>query len=123
LEKKELIAITALLAFGFLLLFLRSEEASGQYAQITSQTETYTFNLGTNKTFYLPSNPDVIFQIEEGQIAFIKSNCPDQICVRTGFQRYAGQIAACLPNHMILTIKSQIDSETVNSEIIDIFTH
>ena len=51
----------------------------------------------------------ITFQVKEGAIRFLSSNCPDQICVRTGFLRGDSDLplAACLPNGIILTISPE----------------
>ncbi|MHB8962552.1 MAG: NusG domain II-containing protein [Saccharofermentanales bacterium] len=35
--------------------------------------------------------------IKGGKIRFFKSDCPNQVCVNTGFISVSGQIAACVP--------------------------
>ena len=57
------------------------------------------------RTFSISEFPYIEFSLNQEGIAFIKSNCPDQICVNTGKIRQAGQFAACLPNEMILMIE------------------
>ena len=57
------------------------------------------------KTFSISEFPYIEFSLNQEGIAFIKSNCPDQICVNTGKIHQAGQFAACLPNEMILMIE------------------
>ena len=41
---------------------------------------------------------------ERGRIRFDKSECPDQICVRTGWLTAQGDTAACLPAKTIVTL-------------------
>lgn len=55
-------------------------------------------------TFSVPQNPNVVFEVRDGAIAFLESNCPDQICVRVGFLNSPWHFAACLPNFLLLTI-------------------
>lgn len=62
-------------------------------------------DLTQDKTFILPQNTNVLFQIKNGKIAFISSDCPDKICVNTGFIHKPGQSAACLPNRVLLTVR------------------
>lgn len=44
---------------------------------------------------------------EDGRIRFAQADCPDQICVRTGWISRPGQIAACVPGRLILKIEGQ----------------
>lgn len=58
------------------------------------------------RTFSYPENPHVVFVLEEdGSIAFKSSDCPDQICVRSGRLRAEHAFAACLPNDFLLVLR------------------
>lgn len=50
-------------------------------------------------------NVNVTVQVEKGRIRFLKSDCPDQICVKAGWLEKTGDFAACLPNKAIIIIK------------------
>ena len=61
---------------------------------------------------YLLDDGDVIIIAEKGQIKFLESDCPNQICVYTGWIYRANQIAACLPNRILVKIvgaKEEVD--------------
>ena len=109
LSKKDIILIIIILAIGFSALGIRqirqmSYSQSEIFAEIMYGQSVQTVYLDRNKIFYLPSAPNVLFEIKDGQIAFVKSDCPDQICVREGFQGRPGQMAACLPNGLVLSV-------------------
>ena len=57
--------------------------------------------------FTLTQNPNIRFSVKNHAIAFIASDCPDKICVKTGYISRAGQTAACLPNRVIIRITSK----------------
>ena len=59
---------------------------------------------GSEKSFYLPELPAVEFSVSENGVAFIRSDCPDQVCVHTGRLSRPGQFAACVPNQALLII-------------------
>lgn len=42
---------------------------------------------------------------ENGRIRFQEADCPDKVCVNTGWLTRPGQIAACLPNATIIKIE------------------
>ncbi|MFR5073321.1 MAG: NusG domain II-containing protein [Bianqueaceae bacterium] len=42
---------------------------------------------------------------------FLSSDCPDQVCVRTGFISLAGQTAVCLPHRLVVRIISDSPSD------------
>jgi hypothetical protein len=43
--------------------------------------------------------------VEKGRIRFEKSDCPNQICVHTGWLTKYGDIAVCMPNKAIISIE------------------
>ncbi len=45
-----------------------------------------------------------VIEIEGEQVRFARSNCPDQVCVRTGTLTRAGQMAVCLPTRVTVRI-------------------
>jgi len=116
LTRKDVKLIILLLAVGAVLLILTHLNRGGElYAQIIYGNHTEIVDLSEDRTFSIPQAPHVLFEVQHGRIAFVFSTCPDQICVDTSFLRNAGQIAACLPNNIILQINS------VNENELDIF--
>ncbi len=58
-------------------------------------------SLYTDQTF---SVGDTVIQVKNGAVAFIGSDCPHQECVHSGWLKYPGDTAACLPNRVSITI-------------------
>lgn len=48
-----------------------------------------------------------VIQIEPNRIRFEKSDCPEQICVHTGWMSDYGDIAVCMPNKAIVSIEKE----------------
>lgn len=72
-------------------------------------------------TIVLPAADDVIALGEDGhvklelkdhKIRFLETDCPDKICVRTGFISKVGQSAVCLPNRIVVRITGGNGNET-----------
>ncbi|EPR11433.1 NusG domain II-containing protein [Ruminiclostridium papyrosolvens] len=42
---------------------------------------------------------------EKNRICFLESDCPDKVCVKTGWLSHPGEIAVCLPNKMIIKLE------------------
>ena len=76
-----------------------------------------TINLYDDGIITLAEHPAIQFIVSNGRIAFYKSDCPDQICVRNGFLHLAGHTSVCLPNRVVLAIVSLTD----DSDGIDVF--
>jgi hypothetical protein len=60
---------------------------------------------------------DELIIAESGRIRFLESNCPDKICVHTGWISKPGQVAVCLPEGVIIKITGSSGSD----EEIDIY--
>ena len=54
----------------------------------------------------------VVILAEKGRIRFLESDCPDKICVKTGWLTQKGDKAVCLPSKTIVKIEGeeQVDS-------------
>lgn len=50
-----------------------------------------------------------VIRIDGKCVYFAESNCPDQVCVRTGKLTRAGQIAVCLPNRVVVRLLGASD--------------
>ena len=75
------------------------------YAQIIYNNEVIkTVSLSENLEFSVEQAPEVIFEIKDNRIHFKYSDCPDKVCVNTGYISSAGQLAVCLPNKLSLKI-------------------
>ncbi len=94
------IAVFSIVAFYY---FAKGDE--GAYAEILYDNKVIKrVDLSVDKEFSLKNYENVVFKVEKGGIAFISSDCPDKVCVRTGFIKNKGQSAVCLPNRLTLRI-------------------
>ncbi|OPY56265.1 MAG: hypothetical protein A4E55_02162 [Pelotomaculum sp. PtaU1.Bin035] len=48
-----------------------------------------------------------VVEIEKGRARIREADCPNQICVRTGWISQPGQIAVCVPNKFNIEIKGK----------------
>lgn len=48
-----------------------------------------------------------IIEVKNGSIRFNSADCPDKVCVRTGWISKPGQIAVCLPAGVIIKIEGE----------------
>lgn len=45
-----------------------------------------------------------IIAVEKGRIRFKEADCPNKICVNTGWLEEPGDVAVCLPNRVVVRI-------------------
>jgi len=53
--------------------------------------------------FTADSHPFAV-EVSDGRVRVLRADCPDQVCVRTGWIRYGGQSVVCLPNRVAVEI-------------------
>lgn len=46
-----------------------------------------------------------IIYIEKDKIGFRDANCPDKVCIQTGFLSHTNEIAVCLPHGLFIEIE------------------
>lgn len=51
-------------------------------------------------------NGKMLVEVKEGRIRVRKSDCPRQICVNTGWIRHPGETIVCVPNKVLIEVKS-----------------
>lgn len=47
----------------------------------------------------------ITFQIRDHAIRFLESDCPDKVCIHTGFLKNDLDVACCLPNRTIVLVE------------------
>jgi len=90
---------------------------SGDVKALVSQDGKILYEIDLNavegQKEYLVDGGDVIIIAETGKIRFLESDCPNQICVFTGWIHRTNQIAACLPNRVLIKIVGAQDEVDV----------
>jgi len=99
---RDLFVVWLLLIAAIAFFILRGEPSD--MVEIHHSGLSEIFELSADRYIVLESLPNVKFRIQDGRIAFVESDCPDQICVRTGFIGRHGQTAACLPNRVSIIV-------------------
>ncbi|MDR2780132.1 MAG: NusG domain II-containing protein [Synergistaceae bacterium] len=102
-------------AAAALALFVHSGERPPEgekYADITVDGQIVkTIPLGREGTYSPAGRPGVQIAARGGMIGFVRSDCPDKICVHTGFLSIPGQSAVCLPNRVVVRVASRKEEE------------
>ena len=91
-----------------LVFFLVSrQEETAAYANVyLDGALLQTVSLTEDAVFTLEEAPGVTLQVENCQIRFASSDCPDQLCVDAGYLASPGQYAVCLPHRLMVQIAS-----------------
>jgi len=99
------VAALALLCIAWLL-YTRRETGAQALIWVDGEVER-TVSLRHDQSFRLttPEGHLLSFEVKNGRIRFVSSDCPDKICVNTGFIGTPTQTAVCMPNRVSITIR------------------
>jgi hypothetical protein len=120
-RKKDIIIVASILGLA-LLLFLATRiffnDSGETYCEILVDGNVVAeVELFENRTFSIEERPAIVFEVKDRAIAFIHSDCPDKVCIHSGFQSHNGQSASCLPNQTSIVIRSR-NREADDPEIV-----
>ena len=122
-KKTDILIILAILVIGTGI-WLMNESTQSKTDLIAvilyNNQEIKRINLSEseNMTFSLDQNPEIVFEIKDGTIGFIHSDCPDQLCVAAGFLDASGETAVCLPNNVVLKIISDEENDNQPDAVV-----
>jgi hypothetical protein len=52
-----------------------------------------------------------VLEIHGGQVRVAEADCPDRLCVHTGWRQHAGQVIVCLPHYFVVRIVGDSDDQ------------
>jgi hypothetical protein len=105
--RRDIVAVLCLLAFSFVLYLCAARGSEGAGAEVAVDGEVVAvLSLGENRVYSPPGMPGVRIAVRDGAAGFLASDCPDKVCVRTGFLSLRGQSAVCLPNRVVVRVSA-----------------
>lgn len=57
---------------------------------------------------------------ENGRIRFDDADCPDRVCVKTGWLSRSSQVAACVPGHVLIRFIGADRQDVQTSDDVDV---
>ena len=112
-HRNDVILVAVLLVLGgALAVFLYATRQSGGYVSVQVDGETVMeLPLSEDTRIVLGEGGHTnVLVIENGAAQVVEATCPDQVCVRQGAVRYAGESIVCLPHKLVVTIKGGQES-------------
>lgn len=110
ISKKDSFIIAAILLTGIIVItviYAIRKMNPGKTAVITVGSEVLQEiqldNCGNHK--FEIENLNVVFEVNDGRIRITESDCPDKICVKTGYISSVGEKIVCLPKKLIVEIE------------------
>jgi len=114
MHRKELFLIVAvtlavLLTAGGIRYYQHAQAGDSKIAVITRDgklIERIDLNqVKEPRQIILPGKYHEIIEVEKGRIRFQQADCPDKICVNTGWLEEPGDVAVCMPNRAVVKIE------------------
>jgi len=105
--------ILLIIAMGFAgFHFWQSVKENNDLIAVITQNDKVIERIDLNKVeeprnITLSGDHHNYIRVEKGRIRYEDTDCPNRICVNTGWLTKYGDIAACLPNKTIITIEKQ----------------
>lgn len=115
-KRYDLLLLAALVLVGlgltaFVLLSRMNSASDGLTVTIRQDNEVVaTLPLDEDATYAVQSEDGGttnLVVIEDGTVHMEEADCPDQLCVKQGKIRYAGDSLICLPNRVVVEIGGQ----------------
>lgn len=116
LKKGDIVLIACLIAsviVGFAVLrFFRGDGYDSHRIAVIKQNDKIIKRIDLDEV-QKPERIDVssgfyeVILVERGRIRFEEANCPDLVCVKTGWLTEKGDVAVCLPNRTIIRIEGE----------------
>jgi len=109
LKYGDFLVILAIILIAVLFIVSFYEGNTNEKIAIVSQNNVILDRIELNKISdryeinYYGEYPGTI-EVNNGKIRFLHADCPDQVCVNTGWIDRPGQIAVCLPAGVIIKI-------------------
>jgi len=72
---------------------------------------------GTEKFDIKEGNHFNTIMVEKDKISIIDADCPDKVCIKTGWISDAGESIVCLPNKLIVSIEGGETSDKAPTDI------
>ena len=110
LFKKGDILLTALILIVCIaLIFIPKLLSSDLVATVYLDGETVeTIKLSdVEKNFTFSPCDNVEIEVQKDRIRFLSSDCPDKLCVKSGWLSSSGATSACLPEKVVITVSGE----------------
>ena len=111
-SKFDLILVILVLFFSGFLIFRTAYNRVRQSAQAASKAVIYqdsrmleSVDLDKDSLFSI-LNGKMQIKVKDGKIRVTQADCPQHLCVNMGWIEYSGQSIVCVPNKILIEIKS-----------------
>lgn len=108
------ISILALFCIAVCVWVYKGGAVTGSTILVTVDGEEYgTYSLLEEQTIVIENGAAKnIIEIKDGKAYMLEASCPDQLCVDQNEISFDRESIICLPNKVVLTVTSDLESDT-----------
>lgn len=100
------VALAALFVGASYAAFWRSGEAGGEAVISVGDAWHSTVSLDADQAVVVTGRiGESHIQVSDGRVRFTHAPCPGRYCIHAGWLSLAGQVAACLPNTVVVEVR------------------
>ena len=108
LTRADWVLLAAMVALGAALLLMQQGGGAATVRVTGTDGFSETFDLGEDRTVEVPGPlGTTVVAVRDGAARVISSPCPQQICVRMGPARRAGEVIVCVPNGVVVELAGE----------------
>ncbi len=116
-DRKLLLVVVLLVAASFLLLV--GQKSGGKVVVSRDNKVIFVAPLNKNRRIELEGPLGItVLEIKDGAARIVSSPCTKKICIHMGAARRNGDLLACVPNHLVITIEGDQDGEDGDYDFI-----
>lgn len=108
-RRGDVIPALLCLALAAVLLILQLPRGIGDAVRVQTPDGDVWLPLDADaeRTFRGENGSSLTVTVADGRVCVSYADCPDQVCVNTGWLSASGQTAACLPAGILLTVEAR----------------
>jgi len=116
-DRKLLIVVVLLVASSFLILL--GQKTGGKVVASVNDKIVFVAPLNKDRHVELEGPLGVtVLEIRDGAARILSSPCTKKICIHMGEARRSGDLLACVPNHLVISIEGNRDGEDSDYDFI-----
>jgi len=92
-------------------LFVYKKGVKSDCAVIEYNGKSENISLNKDRVFTLENG--IVIEVKDGKIRVKDSDCPQKICVKHGWLRFASDVIVCLPNKTIIYLQQKSDLDYI----------
>lgn len=97
----------------FFIINLTNVNSGNKYISVQingEEVKQITFGNQSKKTYPIKSKfGENILEVDKDKVRVIEASCPDKLDVKQGYIKNIGEIIVCVPNRLVIEIKSNKD--------------